>query len=176
MGSRKMLVPVDFPAGQRRQPILGSNAMGDGMPGSRVTPPAHPCGRISVSLNLRFVSTYRSPDRAWQALADGTRRAIVERLAHGPLAVGELARDLPVSRPAVSQHLKVLKTARLVCDRPAGTRRVQKRFNSPAKTRPMRSGGADADRTRCGTCGRKPGRHGRLGCKPASRRPEHQFG
>lgn len=119
-----MLVPVDFPAGQRRQPILGSNAMGDGMPGSRVTPPAHPCERISVSLNLRFVSTYRSPDRAWQALADGTRRAIVERLAHGPLAVGELARDLPVSRPAVSQHLKVLKTARLVCDRPAGTRRV----------------------------------------------------
>lgn len=98
--------------------------MGDGMPGSRVTPPAHPCGRISVSLNLRFVSTYRSPDRAWQALADGTCRAIVERLAHGPLAVGELARDLPVSRPAVSQHLKVLKTARLVCDRPAGTRRV----------------------------------------------------
>lgn len=48
----------------------------------------------------------------------------MERLAHGPLAVGELARDLPVSRPAVSQHLKVLKTARLVCDRPAGTRRV----------------------------------------------------
>lgn len=61
---------------------------------------------------------------AWLALADGTRRAIVERLAHGPLAVGELARDLPVSRPAVSQHLKVLKSAGLVRDRAAGTRRV----------------------------------------------------
>jgi DNA-binding transcriptional ArsR family regulator len=58
------------------------------------------------------------------ALADGTRRAIVERLAHGPLAVGELARDLPVSRPAVSQHLKVLKAAGLVRDRASGTRRV----------------------------------------------------
>ncbi|OBF88484.1 transcriptional regulator [Mycobacterium sp. 852002-51163_SCH5372311] len=61
---------------------------------------------------------------AWLALADGTRRSIVERLAHGPLAVGELARDLPVSRPAVSQHLKVLKCAGLVRDRADGTRRV----------------------------------------------------
>jgi DNA-binding transcriptional ArsR family regulator len=69
------------------------------------------------------VATYRS-DIAWLALGDGTRRAIVERLAHGPLAVGELARDLPVSRPAVSQHLKVLKSAGLVRDRAAGTRRV----------------------------------------------------
>jgi DNA-binding transcriptional ArsR family regulator len=72
------------------------------------------------------VATYRpGPDAdAWLALADGTRRAIVERLAHGPLAVGELARELPVSRPAVSQHLKVLKSAGLVRDRAAGTRRV----------------------------------------------------
>ncbi|MCV7377073.1 transcriptional regulator [Mycobacterium alsense] len=61
---------------------------------------------------------------AWVALADGTRRAIVERLVHGPAAVGELARDLPVSRPAVSQHLKVLKSAGLVRDRAAGTRRL----------------------------------------------------
>lgn len=61
---------------------------------------------------------------AWLALADPTRRAIVERLAHGPSAVGELARDLPVSRPAVSQHLKVLKCAGLVRDRAAGTRRL----------------------------------------------------
>lgn len=67
--------------------------------------------------------TYRT-DAAWVALADGTRRAIVERLAHGPSAVGELARDLPISRPAVSQHLKVLKSAGLVRDRAAGTRRV----------------------------------------------------
>jgi DNA-binding transcriptional ArsR family regulator len=72
------------------------------------------------------VATYqvvRAGD-AWLALADGTRRSIVERLAHGPAAVGELARDLPVSRPAVSQHLKVLKSAGLVRDRAAGTRRV----------------------------------------------------
>ncbi|BBX73310.1 winged helix-turn-helix transcriptional regulator [Mycobacterium shinjukuense] len=70
------------------------------------------------------MTAYRCTGEAWQALADGTRRAIVERLAHGPLAVGELARDLPVSRPAVSQHLKVLKSAGLVCDRARGTRRV----------------------------------------------------
>jgi DNA-binding transcriptional ArsR family regulator len=69
------------------------------------------------------VVAYRDGD-AWLALADGTRRAIVERLAHGPAAVGELARELPVSRPAVSQHLKVLKSAGLVRDRAAGTRRV----------------------------------------------------
>ena len=67
--------------------------------------------------------TYQTID-AWAALADGTRRAIFERLADGPLAVGELARELPVSRPAVSQHLKVLKSAGLVRDRAAGTRRV----------------------------------------------------
>jgi DNA-binding transcriptional ArsR family regulator len=58
------------------------------------------------------------------ALADPTRRAIFERLAQSPSAVGELARDLPVSRPAVSQHLKVLKSAGLVTDHAAGTRRV----------------------------------------------------
>jgi DNA-binding transcriptional ArsR family regulator len=58
------------------------------------------------------------------ALGDPTRRAIFERLAAGPLAVGELARELPVSRPAVSQHLKVLKDAGLVIDRRAGTRRL----------------------------------------------------
>ena len=61
---------------------------------------------------------------AWAALADGTRRAIFKRLADGPMAVGELARGLPVSRPAVSQHLKVLKCAGLVADRAIGTRRV----------------------------------------------------
>jgi DNA-binding transcriptional ArsR family regulator len=58
------------------------------------------------------------------ALGDATRRAIFERLADQPLAVGELAQELPVSRPAVSQHLKVLKDAGLVLDRPAGTRRI----------------------------------------------------
>jgi DNA-binding transcriptional ArsR family regulator len=58
------------------------------------------------------------------ALGDPTRRAIFERLADRPRAVGELAGELPVSRPAVSQHLKVLKAAGLVVDRPAGTRRI----------------------------------------------------
>ncbi|HEY7283888.1 MAG TPA: metalloregulator ArsR/SmtB family transcription factor [Vicinamibacterales bacterium] len=58
------------------------------------------------------------------ALGDATRRAILERLLAGPQAVGELAREFPISRPAISQHLRVLKNARLVVDRPAGTRRV----------------------------------------------------
>lgn len=60
----------------------------------------------------------------WDALGDGTRRAIFECLVAGPRAVGELARDLPVSRPAVSQHLRVLKDAGLVSDRAEGSRRV----------------------------------------------------
>jgi DNA-binding transcriptional ArsR family regulator len=58
------------------------------------------------------------------ALGDPTRRAIFERLADGPKAVGEIAGELPVSRPAVSQHLKVLKQAGLVTDRAEGTRRL----------------------------------------------------
>ena len=67
------------------------------------------------------------PDRAsdgWSVLADGTRRAIVSRLAERPQAVGQLAAELPVSRSAVSQHLKVLKDAGLVSERAVGTRRV----------------------------------------------------
>ena len=58
------------------------------------------------------------------ALGDPTRRAIFEGLRSGPLPVVELARGLPVSRPAVSQHLRVLKEAGLVRDRPVGTRRI----------------------------------------------------
>ncbi len=58
------------------------------------------------------------------AVGDGTRRAILERLLEAPSAVGELAAGLPVSRPAVSQHLRVLKDARLVQDRQVGTRRI----------------------------------------------------
>ncbi len=58
------------------------------------------------------------------ALGDGTRRLILERLRGGPLAVGELATGLPVSRPAVSQHLRVLKEAGLVTERRNGTRRL----------------------------------------------------
>ena len=58
------------------------------------------------------------------ALGDPTRRAVFELLGQGPRAVGELASELPVTRPAVSQHLKVLKEAGLVVDRPDGTRRL----------------------------------------------------
>jgi DNA-binding transcriptional ArsR family regulator len=58
------------------------------------------------------------------ALGDPTRRAVCEHLAAGPLPVGQLAAHLPVSRPAVSQHLKVLKEAGLVVDRAVGNRRV----------------------------------------------------
>ena len=58
------------------------------------------------------------------ALGDPTRRAIFELLADGPRPVGEIARELPVTRPAVSQHLKVLKEAGLVIDRRDGTRRL----------------------------------------------------
>jgi DNA-binding transcriptional ArsR family regulator len=60
----------------------------------------------------------------WAALGDPTRREIFERLADRPRAVGELADGLPISRPAVSQHLKVLKEAGLVFDRPNGNRRI----------------------------------------------------
>lgn len=63
-------------------------------------------------------------DLVLDALGDRTRRAILERLRDGPKAVVEIARDLPVGRPAVSQHLKVLKQAGLVSDRAVGTRRV----------------------------------------------------
>ena len=65
----------------------------------------------------------RDADR-WGALADGTRRVIVARLADRPQAVGQLAAGLPVSRSAVSQHLKILKDAGLVDDVAAGTRRI----------------------------------------------------
>jgi DNA-binding transcriptional ArsR family regulator len=62
--------------------------------------------------------------RALECLGDPTRRKVFERLGSGPLSVGEIARGMPVSRPAVSQHLAVLKEAGLVIDRPVGTRRV----------------------------------------------------
>jgi len=68
------------------------------------------------------VTTYQ--DRQFEALGDANRRALLSRLRNGPLPVVALARGLPISRPAVSQHLKVLKRARLVVDRPAGNRRL----------------------------------------------------
>lgn len=63
-------------------------------------------------------------DTLWTALGDATRREIFERIADRPRAVGELAAELPVTRPAVSQHLKVLKEAGLVIDHPDGNRRI----------------------------------------------------
>jgi DNA-binding transcriptional ArsR family regulator len=69
------------------------------------------------------VNAYRDPIDPFEALGDATRRAIVEGLRDGERTVGDLAADLPVSRPAVSQHLGVLKAAGLVVERPQGTRR-----------------------------------------------------
>jgi DNA-binding transcriptional ArsR family regulator len=63
-------------------------------------------------------------NRVFAALHDPTRRAVFERLRDGPRPVGDIARGLPVTRPAVSQHLKVLKEAGLVADRSEGTRRI----------------------------------------------------
>jgi DNA-binding transcriptional ArsR family regulator len=69
------------------------------------------------------VNTYQSAQL--NALGDGTRRAILARLVKdGPLPVGELAREFPISRPAISQHLRVLKRANLVTDHAAGARRL----------------------------------------------------
>lgn len=68
--------------------------------------------------------TYRNLSLAFTALGDPMRRELVDRLAAGPRAVGELALDLPISRPAVSQHLKHLKDAGLVSDEAVGTRRI----------------------------------------------------
>lgn len=69
------------------------------------------------------MGTYQTSE-GWEALGDPSRLAIVQRLADRPRAVGELADELPISRPAVSQHLKVLKGAGLVTDQAVGTRRV----------------------------------------------------
>ena len=69
------------------------------------------------------MNAYRDPIDPFEALGDATRRAIVEGLRDGERTVGDLAADLPVSRPAVSQHLGVLKAAGLVLERPQGTRR-----------------------------------------------------
>jgi DNA-binding transcriptional ArsR family regulator len=67
------------------------------------------------------VATYQGQ---FEALADATRRSIFELLGEGPRSVGEIASAVPISRPAVSQHLKVLKAAQLVDVRPFGTRRI----------------------------------------------------
>jgi DNA-binding transcriptional ArsR family regulator len=73
---------------------------------------------------LTYVLVTAYATNGWTALGDPTRRAIFERLVERPRAVTELASELPVSRPAVSQHLKVLKDAGLVVDRQAGRHRI----------------------------------------------------
>ena len=73
-------------------------------------------------LTYTFVETYRSD--AWGVLGDPSRRAILARLSTGPCTVGELAGEMPISRPAVSQHLKVLREAGVVHDEPRGRQRV----------------------------------------------------
>jgi DNA-binding transcriptional ArsR family regulator len=75
-----------------------------------------------VSINLPLVKTYG--DVQFDALGDATRRAILSRLQRGALSVGKLAGEFPMSRPAISQHLRVLKQAKLVTDRADGTRRL----------------------------------------------------
>ena len=77
---------------------------------------------VSVRGSLPLVDAYLQA--GLEALGDATRMAIFQKLAGGPTAVNELARTLPVSRPAVSQHLRVLKNAGLVTDSKAGTRRL----------------------------------------------------
>ncbi len=82
---------------------------------------------LLVNIYLRLVNTYQhgsSREAQLDALGDPTRRAILARLLDGPLPVGKLAQDFPISRPAVSQHLRVLKRAHLVVDRPSGNRRL----------------------------------------------------
>jgi DNA-binding transcriptional ArsR family regulator len=71
---------------------------------------------------VALVNSYQ--EAKLDALGDPTRRAILARLLEGPLAVGELASHFPVSRPAISQHLRILKDAHLVLDQPQGTRRL----------------------------------------------------
>ena len=77
-----------------------------------------------VSVYLPSVHTYQYAEAQLDALGDATRRAIVSRLLEGPLPVGEIAQEFPISRPAISQHLRVLKHAHLVIDAPRGTQRV----------------------------------------------------
>jgi DNA-binding transcriptional ArsR family regulator len=77
-----------------------------------------------VSRNLRFVPAYGSEGDVWNVLGDRTRRTILECLADQPLAVIDIADRLPVSRPAVSQHLKVLKDSGLVTEEAVGRRHI----------------------------------------------------
>jgi DNA-binding transcriptional ArsR family regulator len=78
---------------------------------------------LLVIICLPLVNTYQQTQQL-DAMGDATRRAILARLIEGPLPVGKLAAEFPVSRPAISQHLRILKQANLVVDRAEGTRRL----------------------------------------------------
>jgi DNA-binding transcriptional ArsR family regulator len=110
-------------SGETKSTTCGAVRSGTG----RISPPAAILFRLDIlpfiSPHLWFVEALRADD-VWDAMGDRTRRAIVDCLAERPLAVGDLANVLPVSQPAVSQHLKVLKAAGLVTERAAGTRRI----------------------------------------------------
>jgi len=117
-GSVRRRVPTSRAAQVwRGRPVVDTSQASQPPPGRALD------GSNSVTLDLPFVKTYAAGDE-WAVLGDRTRRAIVERLADRPRSVGELADELPVSRPAVSQHLKVLKGAGLVTEQAAGTRRI----------------------------------------------------
>ena len=94
------------------------------------------------------------------ALGDATRRAILARLLDGPLPVGKLADGLPVSRPAISQHLRILKDASLVVDRPEGNRRLYQvnpagsTFDAPSAAEALDRAEAEAEPV---AVGRVPG-------------------
>jgi DNA-binding transcriptional ArsR family regulator len=108
----------------RRRPSIGESWRRGGSDGA-VQRLAHwraLAVRDNGSYDLPFVLTY--PRAALTALGDPSRQAIFERLLEQPSAVVDLARALPLSRPAVSQHLKILKTAGLVAVEPQGTRRI----------------------------------------------------
>jgi DNA-binding transcriptional ArsR family regulator len=115
------LVAFSRPIVEVRSALIFLSTCSGSLDRDRVSKKCCPGGKVSG--NLPFVVTNRRAD-GLTALGDPTRRAIFECLAERPRAVGELADALPVSRPAVSQHLKVLKDAGLVTGKSNGTRRI----------------------------------------------------
>src|SRR4051812_1285381 len=93
-------------------------------PRSSTTPATTACVRRDGRTKRRGVAVTQPKGDPFEALGDPNRRAIVERLSAGPTSVGALAEALPISRPAVSRHLRLLKEAGLVVEEPEGTRRV----------------------------------------------------
>jgi DNA-binding transcriptional ArsR family regulator len=101
---------------------IGGGSLGTGRHDGPARRAERDVSGVSVGVNLPFVVTYG--DARLSLFGDPTRRAIFELLARQPWSVGELAKQLPITRPAVSQHLRVLKDGGLVVSRSEGTRRV----------------------------------------------------